>query len=151
MGRKKTLTFSVVVSVSVLLLLLSPSHRPRYARARSTYSGHRSDCGATLQRWSQRRSNTGRGRRGRRGRRGSGGRGSRGRQRGRSGRGRRPGGSGPGAVGGHGTVLAVPRPTVPATLAVIIVRRVQTLAAVPTWVRRTMIPVNLSTRRTNKM
>lgn len=134
----------------MLLLLLSPSHRPRYACARSTHSGHRSDCGATLQRWRQWWSNTGRGRSGRCGRRGSGGRGSRG-QRGRRGHGRRPGGSGSGDVGGHGTVFAVPRPTVPATLAVIIVGCVQTLAAVPTWVWRTMVPVNLSTRRTNKM
>jgi len=104
-----------------------------------------------LQRWRQRWSNTGRGRRGRCGRCGSCGRGSRGRQCGRRSRGRRPGRPSPGDVGRHGTVLAVPRPTVPATLTVIIVRCVQTLAAVPTWVRRTMVPVNLSTRRTNKM
>jgi len=102
-----------------------------------------------MQRWRRRRSSTGhrsRCYRRRCGRRGCGSRGSRGRRRGRRGRGRRLGGPGDTAVGGHGTVLAMPRPTIPTALAVIIIRRVQTLAAVPTWVRRAMVPVDLSTR-----
>lgn len=132
-----------------MLLLLSPCRRPRQAGARSTVSGHRRDRGTTLKRWRRRRSSTGhhsRCSRRRCSRRGRGSRGSRGCQRGRRGRGRRLGGPGDTAVGGHSAVLAMPRPTIPTALAVIIIRRVQTLTAVPTWVWRTMIPVDLSTR-----
>lgn len=126
---------------------MSPCRRHRQAGARSTVSGHWRDRGATLQRWRRRRSSTGHRSRCRRRRRcGRRGCGSRGCRRGRRGRGRRLGGPGDTAIGGHGAVLTMPRPTIPTALAVIIIRCVQTLAAVPTWVRRTMVPVDLSTR-----
>lgn len=145
--KKKVLTSSdVVIFIAVLLLLLSPC-RPRQTGARSTDSGHRRDSGATLQWWRRRRSSTGHRCRCRCRRcycRGRGSRGSYDYRRGRRGRGRGLGSPGDATVGWHSTVLAMPRPTVPAALAVIIVRRVQALAAVSTWVRCTMIPIDLS-------